>query len=508
MKSSPPEIAPKTHAWAVATLVLAVLMLLLTVITAVSLPKTLPLYGSKSTFYLILFVASTVTTFAYMAASIGVLTARSWGREALAYTAAAAFTLTILGIAFQVSLQNDPAYAAALEAWIIKSRANNPNTGGIDPATQVALTAKIMVFWAAIAGLIQIVYNICLYRHMSAEPDDLSGTWAEKEPTPNPFPKGVGPDISPKPLSRSGVIAASGLNENGLNQSCLDDILPDSPRIRIGDATTVAAAITNRTSALAAGPITADTGHVVGPVLLHVDHLTKRFGALTAVNDLTFDVHAGEIVGLLGPNGAGKTTAIRCIASLLRPNGGHITLNGFDIVRQTRDAKRELAFVPEVPAAYDLLTVMEHLRFVAAAYGAEDELSRAEEILTRLDLWDKRNALSASLSKGMKQKLACACALIHRARIYCFDEPMIGLDPKGAREMKDILRSKRAEGAAVLMSTHQLEVAERFCDRMVIMDHGTVVAEGALEDLRGIMQGGGGAGATLEDMFLTLTDRS
>jgi ABC-2 type transport system ATP-binding protein len=222
--------------------------------------------------------------------------------------------------------------------------------------------------------------------------------------------------------------------------------------------------------------------------MLHIENLTKNFGALTAVNRLTFDVNGGEIVGLLGPNGAGKTTAIRCIASLLRPDEGRITLNGFDIVTQTKQAKRALAYVPEVPAAYDVLTVMEHLRFVAAAYDAEDELVHAEDVLTRLDLWEKRNALSGSLSKGMKQKLACACALIHRATIYCFDEPMIGLDPKGAREMKDILRSKRAEGAAVLMSTHQLEVAERFCDRMVIMDHGSVVATGTMEELQSIMR--------------------
>ncbi len=215
----------------------------------------------------------------------------------------------------------------------------------------------------------------------------------------------------------------------------------------------------------------------------------------------------GEIVGLLGPNGAGKTSAIRCVASLLRPDHGRITLNGYDIVTQTKLAKRALAYVPEVPSAYDMLTVMEHLRFVAAAFGEEQELAHAEDILTRLDLWEKRNALAASLSKGMKQKLACACALIHRATIYCFDEPMIGLDPKGAREMKDVMRAKRDEGAAVLVSTHQLEVAERVCDRLIIMDRGSVIAQGTLDELQTLVKSGGES-SSLEDMFLTLTEKS
>jgi ABC-2 type transport system ATP-binding protein len=169
------------------------------------------------------------------------------------------------------------------------------------------------------------------------------------------------------------------------------------------------------------------------------------------------------------------------------------------------DAKRAFAYVPEIPSAYDLLTVMEHLRFVSAAYGTEDEMVNAEAILRRLDLWDKRNSLSASLSKGMKQKLACACAFIHRAKNFCLDEPFIGLDPKGTKELKDMLTEKRDQGMAVLISTHQLEAAERLCDRVIIVNHGSVVTQGTVDEIRAQMSS---SNSTLEEMFLTLTDNA
>ena len=238
--------------------------------------------------------------------------------------------------------------------------------------------------------------------------------------------------------------------------------------------------------------------------MLEVTGLTKYYGDYAAVLDLTFAVHGGEIVGLLGPNGAGKTTTIRCITSILEPSGGHITLDGYDIVTQTEAAKRRLAYIPEVPNPYDLLTVLVHLRFIAAAFGGELDLPYAEHVLRRLDLWDKRHDLAGSLSKGMKQKLSCACAFVHRPRIYCFDEPLIGIDPKGARELKDMLAERRADGDAVLISTHMLDTAERLCDRVIILNRGMVVGEGSMADLHAQMAVG--ADATLEDMFLQLTD--
>lgn len=225
---------------------------------------------------------------------------------------------------------------------------------------------------------------------------------------------------------------------------------------------------------------------------------------MTAVHDLSFTVNAGEMVGLLGPNGAGKTTTIRCIASLLQPTSGRILLNGHDVSDDPVAAKRALAFVPEVPNPYEMLTVMEHLRFVAAAYRMEEELQHAEEILTRLDLWDKRNDLGASLSKGMRQKLACACAFIHRAQVFLFDEPLIGLDPKGMRELKSMLMERRAQGNALLISTHMLDTAERLCDRVIILNKGRLIEEGTVSELHDRLKSS--TDSTLEDMFLQLTE--
>jgi ABC-2 type transport system ATP-binding protein len=149
---------------------------------------------------------------------------------------------------------------------------------------------------------------------------------------------------------------------------------------------------------------------------------------------------------------------------------------------------------------------MEHLRFIAAAFGTEDEMARAEPLLRALDLWEKRNALASSLSKGMRQKMAVACAFIHRPEILCFDEPLIGIDPKGARELKDLLMRTRDAGKAILVSTHQLDTAERLCDRVIIMAHGQLVAEGTLQELHA--RAHVGASATLEDTFLALTEES
>ena len=238
--------------------------------------------------------------------------------------------------------------------------------------------------------------------------------------------------------------------------------------------------------------------------MLQVQNLSKRFGDMVAVEDLSFEVNAGEIVGLLGPNGAGKTTTIRCVASLLQPTSGHIILNGHDVSDDPVAAKRALAFVPEVPNPYEMLTVMEHLRFVAAAYGMEEEMVHAEAILTRLDLWEKRFELGASLSKGMRQKLACACAFIHRAQVFCFDEPLIGLDPKGMRELKSMMVERREQGNAILVSTHMLDTAERLCDRVIILNRGKLIEQGTVAELKSRLSSS--EDSSLEDMFLKLTE--
>lgn len=238
--------------------------------------------------------------------------------------------------------------------------------------------------------------------------------------------------------------------------------------------------------------------------MLHIDNLTKHYGDFAAVRGVSLDVRAGEIVGLLGPNGAGKTTTIGCITSLLQPTQGTVTLGGQDVARSPEAAKREMGYVPEAPNPYELLTVWEHLRLVCGAFSALERMADADALLVRLDLWDKRGDLASSLSKGLKQKLACACAFIHQPRFLCFDEPLIGIDPKGARELKDMLRERRDQGAAVLVSTHQLDTAERLCDRVIILSKGAVVAQGTMAELHAQMAMG--EGTTLEEMFLRLTE--
>lgn len=237
--------------------------------------------------------------------------------------------------------------------------------------------------------------------------------------------------------------------------------------------------------------------------VLEVVNLVKQYKNTRAVDGLTFSLQPGEIVGILGPNGAGKTTALRCIAGILRPTSGSIRINGFDILEQHAQAKSGMAFVPEVPALYELLTVEEHLRFVAMCFGKLDVFDRIGiQLLERYHLLEKRNELVATLSKGMRQKLSVACALVHEANVLLFDEPLIGIDPAGAAEMKRELQSARDGGATILISTHLLDTAERLCDRILIVARGRKLFEGTLEELR--IQSND-ANATLEELFLRLT---
>lgn len=238
--------------------------------------------------------------------------------------------------------------------------------------------------------------------------------------------------------------------------------------------------------------------------MLQVINLIKDYNKFRAVDGITFTVNPGEIVGLLGPNGAGKTTVMRCIAGILLPTSGEIRINGYDLLTQQVDAKKGLAFVPEVPALYELLTVKEHLRFVAMAFNSLDLYEKhADEILARYDLSEKANSFVATLSKGMKQKLAVACAWIHNAKVLLLDEPLIGIDPRGAHRFKSELIKAKQEGAAILISTHLLDTAEKFCDRVIILSKGRKVVEGTMADLQKLSDM---EGATLEELFLKLTD--
>ncbi len=240
--------------------------------------------------------------------------------------------------------------------------------------------------------------------------------------------------------------------------------------------------------------------------MLEVSGLVKEYKDYRAVNDLSFTIRPGEIIGLIGPNGAGKTTALRCVAGILRPTQGRILINGYDLINDQMNAKKGLAFVPEVPSLYELLTVYEHLRFVAMCFNTLPKFESDHEMLLRkYHLWDKKDNLVATLSKGMRQKLSVACALIHEANIFLFDEPLIGIDPAGAHELKQELIAAKSNGASILVSTHLLDTAEKFCDRVLIMARGKLLAEGTIEELRSLYNM---EDKSLEELFLTLTSEA
>jgi ABC-type multidrug transport system, ATPase component len=240
--------------------------------------------------------------------------------------------------------------------------------------------------------------------------------------------------------------------------------------------------------------------------MLLVENLVKSFKGFRAVDGVSFRVEAGEIVGLLGPNGAGKTTTLRCITGILKPDAGRIQIGDYDLATHEQHAKRLLAFIPELPNPYELLTVREHMRLVAMCYDTLHLYEqRADELLQRYELADKANALAGTLSKGMKQKLAVVCALVHDAKVFLCDEPLMGIDPRGQYTFKAELQRLRDEGCAILVSTHQLDTAERLCDRVIIMHKGRLIAEGTLSELQQRAQM---ESSTLEEVFLRLTEES
>jgi ABC-2 type transport system ATP-binding protein len=232
--------------------------------------------------------------------------------------------------------------------------------------------------------------------------------------------------------------------------------------------------------------------------------LTKAFGGKPAVNDLNLTVRSGELYALLGPNGAGKTTTLRMVAGLLTPDRGGIHVFGTNALTDPAGAKQVIAWAPDEPMLYDRLTPMEYLEFVAGLWGVDGKTAkaRAEELLKWLGLWEQRAQRCEGFSRGMKQKTALAGALIHEPRLLILDEPLTGLDAAMARQVKDLLQQRVADGATVILTTHILEVAERMADRIGIIQQGRLLAEGSLEDLRARA---GESRATLEDLFLQLT---
>jgi ABC-2 type transport system ATP-binding protein len=238
--------------------------------------------------------------------------------------------------------------------------------------------------------------------------------------------------------------------------------------------------------------------------MIKLERLTKAYGRFVAVDHIDLHVPRGQLFGFLGPNGAGKTTTLRMIAGILRPTEGRVWIGGDDLIANPMSAKTRLGFIPDRPFIYEKLTGAEFLRFVAGLYNQDGSKveQRIDELLDLFELSVWKDELVESYSHGMRQKLIISSALIHRPECIVVDEPMVGLDPKGARLLKDIFRSFVDRNGTVLMSTHTLEVAEAMCDRIGIIQDGNIVACGSMDELR---QQTAAGDVSLEELFLKLT---
>jgi ABC-2 type transport system ATP-binding protein len=236
--------------------------------------------------------------------------------------------------------------------------------------------------------------------------------------------------------------------------------------------------------------------------VIEIEGLDKLYGDLPAVQGLSFRVAPGEVVGLVGPNGAGKTTTLRSIAGIIIPTRGRIAIAGHDLATDPVAAKRALAFIPDEPHLFEYLTVEEHLRFVGRLYGVAEVDTRLAALLAEFELAEKRDALPDELSRGMKQKLAIACGLLHSPTALLLDEPLTGLDPVGIRRMKATIVRRAEAGVAVILSSHLLHLVEEICTRVLVLQRGRVVAFGTVPEI--VAGRPELAGRSLEDVFLAL----
>jgi ABC-2 type transport system ATP-binding protein len=246
--------------------------------------------------------------------------------------------------------------------------------------------------------------------------------------------------------------------------------------------------------------------------MIRTEHLTKKYGALTAVNDLNLSIAQGEFFAFLGPNAAGKTTTIKLLTGLLKPTAGRALIGGFDIQEHSIEARKLISYVPDFPFLYDKLQPLEFMTFVGQLYGMTDrtELERAsDELFDVFDLNGVRGQLVETLSHGTRQRLVIASALLHDPKVIIVDEPMVGLDPRSARVVKDVLKQRSRTGTTVFLSTHVLHIAEELADRVGILHRGKLVAVGTIDELRQTGQARGMGSKdfnALEDAFLTLTE--
>ena len=237
--------------------------------------------------------------------------------------------------------------------------------------------------------------------------------------------------------------------------------------------------------------------------MIEVSDLTKCYGDLAAVRNLSFAVQPGEVMGLVGPNGAGKTTTLRCCTGVIPPTRGAIQIGGVDLAADPVGAKRQLAFFPDEPRLFDYLTVWQHLVFMARLYGVTDGEARGRILLAELEMADKTDLLPGELSRGMKQKLAICCGLLHAPRVIFFDEPLTGLDPAGIRRMKQTIGRLAREGAAIILSSHLLSLLEEVCTHVLILKQGEKIAAGSLAEVH--RRFAEHPDASLEDVFFSAT---
>src|SRR4051812_8056610 len=240
--------------------------------------------------------------------------------------------------------------------------------------------------------------------------------------------------------------------------------------------------------------------------MIRVDGFRKSYRETVAVEELSFSVEPGQVLGLLGPNGAGKTTTMRAIAGIIPPTGGRLNVAGQDVVTEPVAAKRVLAYVPDDPRLFDALTVWEHLQFIAAAYDVADWRPVGERLLAEFELTEKRDALAQELSRGMRQKVAICCAYLYEPKALMLDEPLTGLDPRGIRTMKSSLKSAAARGAAVVVSSHLLALVDDLCTHLLILHKGRKLFAGPVTEARSAFAGIAGVDASLEEVFFRATE--